>query len=44
MEQRRASLPRPGWLLTAQAALTADALLGSQAAGALAGLTCAGFI
>jgi hypothetical protein len=44
MEQRRMTLPRPGWLATAQNALTADALLGSQAVGALAGLTCAGLI
>src|SRR3954454_73034 len=44
MEQRRMTLPRPGWLATAQNALTADALLGSQAVGALAGLACAGLI
>lgn len=44
MEQRSGKLSRPGWLATGQAAILADALLGSQAVGALAGLTCAGFV
>jgi hypothetical protein len=44
MERRRVTLPRFGWLATARAAMTTDALLGSQVAGAVAGLACAGLI
>jgi hypothetical protein len=44
MEQRYAARPRSGWLATVQTAILADALLGSQALGALAGLACGGFV
>ncbi len=44
MEQQRPTPTRPQWLVTAQAALLADPLLGGQAAGMFVGLACAGFV